>query len=230
MTMKTQTKIAGIIFLLLSIADVVCLALGDEATPMYIKPFLMPSLAAAALMQLLPENKGRMPILLAIGLTFHTAGDILLMFDGFTCFAAGLGSFLIGHFFYLAILLSGMGGLKGWKEILCLLVPMVLAPVLVMLFGVEWPFSAVVTVYAFTLMIVAASGVLWALRGKAFAIRIIVGGIIFIISDSLIAIDSFAGIDFPFRHALVMLTYVTAEWLLVSGMVRERISGTRPRP
>lgn len=228
--MKTASKIAGIIFLLLSIADVVCLALGDETTPMYIKPFLMPTLAAAALVQLLPENKGWMPILLAIGLVFHTTGDDLLMLNGFTFFAAGLGAFLIGHFFYLAILLSGMGGLKGWKEILCLVVPLVLAPVLVMLFGVEWPFSAVVTVYAFTLMIVAASGILWALRGRAFATRIIVGGIIFIISDSLIAIDSFAGIDFPFRHALVMLTYLTAEWLLVSGMVRERISGTRPRP
>ena len=228
--MKTATKIAGIIFLLLSIADVVCLAVGDETTPMYIKPFLMPTLAAAALVQLLPENKGWMPILLAIGLAFHTTGDDLLMLNGFTFFAAGLGAFLIGHFFYLAILLSGMGGLKGWKEILCLVVPLVLAPVLVMLFGVEWPFSAVVTVYAFTLMIVAASGILWALRGRVFATRIIVGGIIFIISDSLIAIDSFAGIDFPFRHALVMLTYLTAEWLLVSGMVRERISGTRPRP
>ena len=228
--MKTASKIAGIIFLLLSIADVVCLALGDETTPMYIKPFLMPTLAAAALVQLLPENKGWMPILLAIGLAFHTTGDVLLMLNGFTFFAAGLGAFLIGHFFYLAILLSGMGGLKGWKEILCLVVPLVLAPVLVMLFGVEWPFSAVVTVYAFTLMIVAASGILWALRGRAFATRIIVGGIIFIISDSLIAIDSFAGIDFPFRHALVMLTYLTAEWLLVSGMVRVRISGTRPRP
>ena len=228
--MKTASKIAGIIFLLLSIADVVCLALGDETTPIYIKPFLMPTLAAAALVQLLPENKGWMPILLAIGLAFHTTGDDLLMLNGFTFFAAGLGAFLIGHFFYLAILLSGMGGLKGWKEILCLVVPLVLAPVLVMLFGVEWPFSAVVTVYAFTLMIVAASGILWALRGRAFATRIIVGGIIFIISDSLIAIDSFAGIDFPFRHALVMLTYLTAEWLLVSGMVRERISGTRPRP
>ena len=208
--MKTQTKIAGIIFLLLSIADVVCLALGDETTPMYIKPFLMPSLAAAALGQLLPENKGRMPLLLAIGLIFHTAGDILLMLDGFTFFAAGLGAFLIGHFFYLAILLSGMGGLKGGKEFLCLLTPIVLAPVIVSFFGVGWPFSAVVTIYAFTLMILAASGVLWALRGKAFATRIIVGGIIFIISDSLIAISSFAGIDFPFRHALVMLTYVTA--------------------
>ena len=220
--MKLQTKVFGILFLLLSIADVVCLALGDETTPMYIKPFLMPTLAAAALVQLLPENKGRMPILLAIGLAFHTTGDDLLMLNGFTFFAAGLGAFLIGHFFYLAILLSGMGGLKGWKEILCLIVPLVLAPVIVSFFGVEWPFSAAVVVYAFTLMVVSASGILWNLRGKAFAWRIFWGGIIFIISDSLIALKAFAGIDFALRDSLVMPTYLFAEWLLVSGMVRSK--------
>jgi uncharacterized membrane protein YhhN len=222
--MKKTTKIAGVVFLLLSLADVICLALGDETTPHFIKPFLMPSLAAAALCQLLPEHGGRQTWLLLTGLVFHTIGDILLMFEGFTCFAAGLGSFMIGHWFYLAVLLKGIGGLKGWKEILCLLVPMALAPVLVCLFGVEWPFSAVVAVYALTLMYVASSGVLWSLRDRAFASRIIIGGIIFIISDSLIAVNSFAGLDFPFRHALVMLTYVTAEWLLVSGMVRNRLA------
>ncbi len=220
--MKTQTKIAGAVFLLLSLIDVLSIFIGGNNIHLYVKPLLMPSLATAALFQLLPENKGRMPILLAVGLAFHTAGDILLMLDGFTFFAAGLGAFLIGHFFYLAILLEGIGGLKGWKEILCLIVPLVLAPVIVSFFGVEWPFSAAVVVYAFTLMVVSASGILWNLRGKAFAWRIFWGGIIFIISDSLIALKAFAGIDFALRDSLVMPTYLFAEWLLVSGMVRSK--------
>ena len=229
--MKKSTKIAGFIFLALAVADVLSIAIGGNNLHFFIKPFLMPSPAVTALIQLLPEFKGKLTWLMLIGLCFHTLGDILLMFDskGFVYFAAGLGAFLVGHFFYLAVLLSGMGGLKGWKEALCLVTPLVLAPVLVMLFGVEWPFSAVVTVYAFTLMCVAASGVLWKLRGKAFASRIFWGGLIFIISDSLIAVSAFAGLDFPFRGTLVMLTYLLAEWLLVSGMVRNRIS-THPKP
>lgn len=223
--MKKSSKIAGLVFLALAIADVVSIAAGGNNVHFYVKPFLMPSLALAALLQLLPENKGKLTWLMLAGLCFHTAGDILLLFDskGFVYFAAGLGSFLIGHFFYLGVLLSGMGGLKGWKEALCLAGPLALAPVLVGLFGVEWPFSAVVTVYAFTLMCVAASGVLWSLRKKAFAGRIFWGGLIFIISDSLIAVSAFAGLDFPLRGTLVMLTYLFAEWLLVSGMVRERL-------
>ena len=229
--MKKSTKIAGIIFLVLAVLDQLCIITGHDACRFFTKPLLMPALAAAALLQLLPEFKGKLTWLMLVGLCFHTAGDTLLLLDnkGFIFFAAGLGCFLIGHFFYLAVLLSGMGGLKGWKEFLCLLGPLALAPVLVSLFGVEWPFSAVVTVYAFTLMIVAASGVLWKLRGKAFASRIFWGGIIFIISDSLIAINAFAGLDFWGRGPLVMITYLLAEWLLVSGMVRNRIS-THPMP
>lgn len=224
--MKKSTIIAGFIFLALALADVLSIAIGGNNLHFFIKPFLMPSLALTALLQLLPENNGKLTWLMLIGLCFHTLGDILLMFDskGFVYFAAGLGAFLVGHFFYLAVLLSGMGGLKGWKEALCLVVPLVLAPVLVGLFGVEWPFSAVVTIYAFTLMCVAASGALWGLRKKAFAARIFWGGLIFIISDSLIAINAFAGLDFYGRGAMVMITYLLAEWLLVSGMVRGKLS------
>ncbi len=228
--MKTRTKIAGIVFLLLSLIDVLSIFIGGNNIHLYVKPLLMPSLAAAALCQLLPENSGRLTWLLLAGLCFHTAGDVLLNIDGFVYFAAGLGAFLVGHWFYLGVLLSGIGGLKGWKEILCLIIPIVLAPVIVAFFGVEWPFSIAVVIYAFTLMIVSASGILWNLRGKVFAWRIFWGGIIFIISDSLIALNAFAGIDFVLRDALVMPTYLFAEWLLVSGMVRERISGTHPRP
>jgi uncharacterized membrane protein YhhN len=221
--MKKSAKIAGAVFLLLSLVDVLSVFVGGNDIHLYVKPLLMPSLAAAALCQLLPGHNCRLTWLLVIGLCFHTAGDVLLNIDGFLYFALGLGAFLIGHWFYLGVLLSGIGVLKGWKEILCLAVPLVLAPVIVGFFGVEWPFSAAVILYAFTLMVVAASGILWNLRGRQFASRIFWGGIIFIISDSLIALKSFAGIDFALRSALVMPTYLLAEWLLVSGMVRGRL-------
>lgn len=214
------------VFLTLSLVDVLFLALGIEGVHSFIKPLLMPSLALAAMLQLLPEHRGKLTWLLLAGLCFHTAGDVLLMFDGrgFIFFAAGLGAFLVGHWLYLCVLMSGIGGLKGWKEFLCLLLPIVLAPVIVSFFGLDWLFSGVVAVYALTLLYLVSSGILWSLRGRAFAIRIILGGALFIISDSLLAVNAFAGVDFLFRHALVMLTYLAAEWFLVSGMVRNRLS------
>jgi len=79
--MKKSVKIVGIIFFLLVIADVVLLAFGNEHLPRFIKPFLMPTLAAAAMLQLLPEHKNRMTLYLLIALIFHTIGDVMLMFD-----------------------------------------------------------------------------------------------------------------------------------------------------
>jgi uncharacterized membrane protein YhhN len=230
--MKLSAKIAGMVFLALSILDVVFLACGNESAPMFIKPFLMPSLAVAALLQLSPEVKGSRIWLLAAGLYFHTMGDIFLMFDDkdFIYFALGLGSFLIGHFFYLTILFDGIGGLKGFKELFYVTVlPIILAPAIVACFGVEWPFSVAVVAYAFTLLVVTGTGCLWRIRGREFGCRIIFGGIFFIISDGLIAVNAFAGLNFPFRGAVVMATYLLAEWLLVSGMVRNTLSGMRPK-
>ncbi|MCR4570954.1 MAG: lysoplasmalogenase [Bacteroidales bacterium] len=229
--MKLSAKIAGMVFLALSILDVVFLACGNESAPMFIKPFLMPSLAVAALLQLSPEVKGSRIWLLAAGLYFHTMGDIFLMFDDkdFIYFALGLGSFLIGHFFYLTILFDGIGSLRGFKELCCVGVPVILAPVLVSLFKVAWPFSAAVVAYAFTLMVVTGVGCVWHFRGRQFAWRIFFGGLFFIISDSLIAINAFAGLSFPFRGAVVMATYLFAEWLLVSGMVRYNFNSIRPK-
>lgn len=37
------------------------------------------------------------------------------------------------------------------------------------------------------------------------------------------ALCVFNGVEFPLRHAVVMGTYLIAEWLLVSAMVRNRL-------
>lgn len=220
--MKNATKIAGLVFLAFCLLDIIFVATGHEELRYYSKPLLMPSLALAALLQLFPENKGVLSCLLLAGMLFHAAGDTLLLFDskGFVFFAAGLGAFMIGHWFYLLVLLHGIGGAGGWKGALCIAVPIVLAPVIVGFFGLDWPLSGVVTVYALTLLYLVSSGVLWSMRGRRFAVRVILGGAIFIVSDTLLALNAFAGTDFPTRHSLVMITYLTAEWLLVSAMVR----------
>ena len=223
--MKTSVRIAGAVFIALSFTEVLFLALGNETVHTFVKPFLIPSLAVAALLALLPSHSGKRTWMMAVGLLLHTAGDILLLIDnlGFIYFALGMGAFLIGHFFYLWVLMNGMGGLKGWKEYACLYVPMLLAYPLTSLFGAQWPMSGVLVVYALTLMYYVSAGVLWALRGRRFAWRVIAGGLLFIISDALIGINAFADIDFALRHAFVLGTYLPAEWLLVSAMVRTQL-------
>lgn len=220
--MKKSARIAGGFFLAISLADVILLAAGNETVPVYIKPFLILSLLAAALLSLLPEHRGKLTTLLTIGMLFHSAGDILLLFDGrsFIFFALGLGSFLIGHLFYICVLRAGLGKSKNAWETVAMIAPLVIAPLAAMAFGAVLPMTIALTVYALALLYVMATGVIWAMRGKPFAWRVIFGALLFIISDALIGILAFKGITFPLRHAIVIATYLAAEWLLVSAMVR----------
>ena len=222
--MKKSVRIAGIVFLVLSLLEVIPMAFGVEPIHPWLKPLLIPSLAVAALCALLPEYKGKKTVLLAIGLTLHAAGDILLLLDihGFAFFAAGLGAFLLGHFCYLWVMLTGIGGLKGWKEILCCVLPLPISIVTAGLIGAEGVMRYAVNAYAFTLLFEIATGILWMLRKRPMGLRILLGAILFLISDALLALNVFMDVDFPTRHALVMATYLAAEWFLVSGMVRNR--------
>ncbi len=221
--MKKSARIAGFLFLALSLTDVVPLCFGIGSIHPLVKPFLIPSLAAAALFSLLPEHKGRQTVLLALGMALHAAGDILLIFDsrGFIWFAAGLAAFLLGHFCYIAVLLHKMGRLRGWKEIFTWIIPMLAFPI-ISVFEVQGALRIVLAVYAATLFYVTASGGLWILRGRKLGWRILAGGLFFIVSDTMLALHAFNGVDFPLRHSAVMGSYLFAEWLLVSGMVRQR--------
>ena len=229
--MKTSARIAGIVFVALSLIEVFFLVLRVETVHPVVKPLLIPSLAVAALCCLLPEQRGRNTVLLAVALALHTAGDVLLLLDsgGFIYFAAGLGCFLLGHVCYLVILLDGMGALRGWKEFLCLLVPPVIALVCVSFFEVDGALRVVLVIYALLLLYVTSSGALWLLRGRKMGWRILVGGLLFVASDAVLALNAFNDVDFGLRHAVVMGTYLAAEWLIVSGIVRDRLSSPRDR-
>lgn len=222
--MKKSARAAGFLFIALSLIDVIPLCFGIEGIHPRVKPFLILSLAAAALFSLLPEHKGRQTVLLSVGMALHAAGDILLIFDtrGFIWFATGLAAFLLGHFCYMAVLLHKMGRLRGWKEIITWIIPLLIAVPVISVFEVQGALRIVLAVYAITLLYVTASGVLWCLRGRRLGWRVIAGGLLFIASDALLALHVFNGVSFPLRHAAVMATYLLAEWLLVSAMVRQR--------
>lgn len=220
---KKSTCIAGIVFMVLSLAEVISLTFHISGVNPIIKPLLIPSLAIAALCALLPEHRGWKTTLLAITLALHTAGDVLLMLDGnaFVFFVAGLGAFLLGHICYLVILLSGVGPIhKRAGMILCLL-PLVIALVVTSFFNVDGLMRAVLFIYALMLLGIPTCGVLWLLRGRKMGWRILTGGLLFAASDTLIGLSVFNGISFSMRNAIVMLTYLAAEWLLVSGIVRQ---------
>ena len=223
--MKASARNFGILFVLLSVFEIVTLSLGVTSIHPWIKPLLIPVLAAAALCALLPEHRGWQTAILANALLLHTVGNILLLFNDpdYAYFEAGLRAFLVGNICYVASLIGFREKLHGWKEILLAVCPLVIAPLIASRFEGAAISQGILAVYAFTLLYLVSCGGIWLLRKRRFGWRVLVGSLFFIASDVLLALHVFNGVEFPLRHAVVMGTYLIAEWLLVSAIVRNRL-------
>lgn len=213
----------GLLFIAAAIADVVFLILGRGDLHFWVKPALMPLLLVTALLAMGENRTGRLrpiPLLLTLALLFHTGGDVFLLWPGTGFFIAGLASFLVGHFFYVAIMSRGLKGLTLTESLIGIGLPLVLGPAIAHLFSLEVPMYVAVSVYAFTLLMYPFLGIVGLMQRKREYRFFIWGGLFFICSDSILALNEFLGIDFPLRGAAVMFTYILAEVLLVLGATK----------
>ena len=149
--------------------------------------------------------------LVGVGLVLSAVGDVSLVFEG--GFLAGLSAFLAAHCCYIAALTSGVV-LNGAS----LLAAIVIAAAAVAVLRRLWPhvrrLRVPVTIYAGALALMAWCAVARAIGSDATATRAgAIGAIAFLVSDSVLAINRFAR-PFAGAHAVVMVTYYTAQILI----------------
>jgi len=145
------------------------------------------------------------------GLLFSMAGDIFLMLPS-DCFIQGLVSFLIGHLFYISAFTYG----RRFK-----VSPWVLAAFAcygVVIFLVLLPnlgdVTVPVAVYIVAILIMGWQA--WerrAVLGTSGAMLALTGAILFIMSDSILALNRF-GTPFHIGRLLNLATYFTAQWCM----------------
>ncbi|MCX5335173.1 MULTISPECIES: lysoplasmalogenase [unclassified Streptomyces] len=199
-------------FALAAVVDLVSLAAGWDVGHTVAKPLLMPLLAAYA------ASRGA-PRLLIAALLCGWGGDTLLLFDAEPAFLAGMGCFAAGHICYLA-LFRAYGEARARSAYLA----PAYAVVLVISIALLWPglpadLRVPVAGYSLllTAMAYAAATRLGLLAG--------LGGALFVLSDSLIATGVAEWPQPPRPDLWIMLTYIAAQSLLVTGVLGER----RPR-
>jgi len=184
-------------FVGLAAADTVLAASGRDRPRWVTKPLLMPVLMA---------GRDR-PVQRALAL--GGAGDVALLGSGEIAFTAGLASFLAGHVAWIVALRQRPGG--GYLR--------------------SRPALAVPHVAAFS----AVNAYLWKRTGKdripvllysaallAMSLvaldtgspRTAAGGALFLVSDSMLALEKFGGLQLPAHEGLVMATYASAQALL----------------
>ncbi|MCI0393780.1 MAG: lysoplasmalogenase [Chloroflexi bacterium] len=144
-------------------------------------------------------------------LAFSLAGDIFLMLPA-DRFLAGLVSFLLAHLGYIAAFADPAGFyLSPWG-----LLPFLLYGGFI--YRLLWPrlgsmkLPALVYMVAIVVMAWQALGQ-WVQTGQSRALLAFVGALLFVASDSVLALNRFRK-PIPHAQAIIMSTYFAAQWLI----------------
>lgn len=184
----------------LALADTLLAASGRDRTRRATKPLLMPLLSVSR------DAPTRRALLLG------GAGDVALLGRGQGAFTAGLGAFLLGHVAWVAALRARPGVAVVRRR------PVLVLPYAALLTGFNaylWRRTGrdrvPVLVYSTALTATALAALD---TGDA---RAAAGGLLFLGSDGLLALERFADVHLPAHEGLVMATYTAAQALLAAG-------------
>lgn len=219
-----------IIFVLVSVVQLIALTFHMPTLVFVTKPLLMPALAAWVISETNPGRFLRGAWL--SGLAFSTMGDILLMIraegKGEIFFVLGLGSFLLAHIFYIGGLWFILKGKNGFLRLHPLwALPFVVY--LLLLLGWVWPgippgLKLPVTAYGIVITTMALSVMQLRTHISESVFRIMMlGAVMFVLSDSLLAIGKFGEINTG--NIPIMVTYIIGQALLAEGVMRQMKEG-----
>jgi uncharacterized membrane protein YhhN len=148
------------------------------------------------------------------GLLFSLAGDIFLMLPT-DRFVAGLVAFLLAHLFYSAAFVSEISVLIWWPLIPFVIYGIVIYLILASSLG---KLKVPVLIYVAVILIMAwLAWERWSQTGHIGALLASFGAVLFIISDTILAIDRFRG-TFKLARASNLITYFAAQLLIARSI------------
>lgn len=168
----------------------------------------------ALLLQLaVTRTGGRVRVLLGLGLVLSAIGDVLLAMNGL--FVQGLVAFLLAQVTYTVLFMMQFRWQPGRLPWTALIVVYALACTLFIV-PEAGDMKLPVTAYmiAISLMAIAAG-----FRDDPQFLWVAMGALIFMISDTLIAVGRFVS-PFEYSGIAVMTTYYTAQVLICVGIIK----------
>ncbi len=217
--MKKQAGIIFGIYALVVLADLFFIYFNQPQLRWFTKPLLMPLLMLGFYVSTSQRNT-RSFLLIIAALFLSWGGDVLLQMEGM--FIPGLVSFLLAHIFYIIYFVKTgkeTKGLMQQKPVIALAVLIYILIFLWLLFPYLDALKIPVTVYGITIgsMLLLALNTKHKLQDKTASLFIF-GAVLFVISDSVLAVNLFA-----YKHLVlglvVMITYAAAQYLIVKGAI-----------
>ena len=155
--------------------------------------------------------------LFAVGLLCSAAGDAFLAYDGERLFVPGLASFLVTHVLYAIVFVLATKGaaapMNAGRKAMLAIVPTFAVAYSALL----WPNLGALAIPV--MLYIAAIVVMTMLSLRVRAIEVPLGAALFMISDSLIALEKFLW-QAAWVGPLVWITYALAQLLITRGMLR----------
>ncbi|RLK00220.1 lysoplasmalogenase [Tenacibaculum discolor] len=214
MTKQTKITVASIVFLVVAIIDVYAVITQNKTIEMIFKPLLMTSLAVVYLVSVKKPN-----FWLLSALFFSFWGDVFLL-DKANFFVFGLASFLVAHVVYIKITTSFLYK-DSAVRILTSAIPFVL--LFVGLLGLIYPnlgdMLLPVIVYGVAISTFGTAALLNYRQQKTTANTwLLLGAILFIASDSLIALNNFY-MPKPLFNIAIIVLYIVSQYLIVKAII-----------
>jgi len=221
-------------YAVIGVAHLVTLFTASHEASAITKPLLMPALLLGFLLSLprvRSSTRRRIALLGSIAIVFSWIGDVSLGMPGGLGFLIGLGFFFLAHVAYLALFINAISlrrlPRRNWA--------------LVIAVGLVWwaGFVALLAPHAGTLLVPIAlyGAVLGGVAATAVACNrwVMVGALLFLISDSLLGLHLFLpGFEFWQVDFTIMVFYISGQGLIAWGAVmherrpRETLSGDAP--
>ncbi len=161
------------------------------------------------------------PLWLVLGLALSACGDLFLSRDGDKSFLAGMVSFFSTHvaYIFLLIAIAGSDGVLGGRIVWAIVVLVYAA----IIYGLLWPglgsFRAPVAAYCVAILAMGLAALNLPLNGHNTLI--LLGAVLFVASDSVLAIEKFRmPEDSSWNKTaslFVWVTYWAAQYLIMRG-------------
>lgn len=210
-------RVAKYLFFTVSFFNLLGIALKEPLLVYISKPFII-----SALWMLYKFQVEKTSYFYSIALFFSLVGDVVLMFKGLNFFMLGLVSFLIAQVFYILIVSKRIQN-YSFLRLLKLSIPFLILVVgLISLLeskGLEGMLFPVI-IYGITIGIFGTVALYSHLELKnKISKYMLFGALLFIISDSVLAINSFYEPMYWLR-LLIMITYIVAQYFIYKSMVQ----------
>ena len=215
MTKQIKITIATALFFIAVITDIWGIVIENETMQTVAKPLLLTLLALVYLVSV------KKPIFwYVVGMFFSFVGDVLLMFEGANFFMFGLAAFLLAHVVYIKVTSSFLQRDLTVK-IISSAFPFVifLAVLMYLIYPNLGEMLIPVAVYGITISTFGSIALLNYRSEKSTEnLWLFIGAIIFILSDSLIALNKFYEPNEIYGVA-IMVTYILAQFLICKAMI-----------